>query len=73
MKMDELRRQLQTIQWPLLMRVDGKEIAINSPNELMVPQAGTLICVYHGGGFDVVDCEHISIIRRQMPAAHQAG
>jgi len=73
MKMDELRRQLQAIQWPLIMRVDGKEIAINSPGELMVPQAGTLICVYHDGAFEVIDCEHVSILRREKFEPRQAG
>ena len=65
MRIDEFRRQIQTIEWPVVLRVDGKEIAIESPEELMVPKAGNLVCVYHQGAFDVIDCKHISIIRRE--------
>ncbi len=65
MKMDEFRRQIQTIEWPVILRVDGKEVAVESPEELMVPRAGNLVCVYHQGAFEVIDCKHISIIRRE--------
>ncbi len=40
MTMDDFRRQIQTIEWPVVLRVDGKEIAIESAEELMVPKAG---------------------------------
>ena len=65
MTMVEFRRQIQMIDWPVVMRVDGQEIAINSREELMIPNAGNLICIYHGGAFQVIDCKHISIIRRE--------
>jgi hypothetical protein len=52
------------IHWPLVMRVDGREIAVSSRNELMVPPAGNLICVFHSGAFEVIDCAHVSILRR---------
>jgi hypothetical protein len=62
--MDELRRQLATIQWPIILRVDGKEIQVSSPNEMMVPPAGSLICVFEEGAFEVIDCRHIATLRR---------
>ena len=64
MTMDELRRQLANTNWPVILRVDGKDIAINSREELMVPPAGTLICVYREGAFEVVDCEHVATLQR---------
>jgi hypothetical protein len=64
MTMDELRRQLATTHWPVSLRVDGKEIQIGSPDDLMVPQAGNLICVYQDGAFEVIDSRHISTLRR---------
>jgi hypothetical protein len=65
MKMDELRRQIDTTESPILLRVDGKEIAVNSREDLMVPSAGNLVCVYLGGAFEVIDCRHVFIIRRE--------
>jgi len=62
--MDELRRQLATIQWPVFLRVDGKDIRVGSLDELMVPPAGNLICAYHEGAFEVIDCGHIATLRR---------
>ena len=64
MTMDELRRQLATTNWPVSLRVDGKEIQIGSADELMVPPAGSLICVYQDGAFEVIDSRHISTLRR---------
>jgi hypothetical protein len=64
MTMDELRRQLATTQWPVFLRVDSKEIQIGSADELMVPPAGNLICVYQEGAFEVIDCRHIATLRR---------
>jgi hypothetical protein len=69
MEMDELRRQTQTLGWPLLLRADGKEIAIDGPEEVMVPRAGNLICVYRAGAFEVIDCKHVSIICRERAGA----
>jgi hypothetical protein len=62
--MDELRSQLATTHWPVSLRVDEKEIQIGSPDDLMVPQAGNLICVYQDGAFEVIDSRHISTLRR---------
>lgn len=64
MTMDELRRPLATTQWPVFLRVDGKDIKVGSPDELLVPRAANLICVYQEGAFEVIDCEHIATIRR---------
>jgi hypothetical protein len=65
MKMDEFRRQMETTKWPILLRADGKEIAVNSRHDVMVPTAGELVCVFLDGAFEVIDCNHISIIRRE--------
>ena len=64
MTMDELRRQLATTQWPVFLRVDGKDIPVRSADELMVPPAGNLICVYEEGAFEVIDPGHIATLRR---------
>ncbi len=73
MTMDELRRQLATIQWPIFLRVDGKDIQVGSANELMVPPAGNLICVYQEGAFEVVDCRHIATMRRGKTTRRQTA
>jgi hypothetical protein len=65
MTMDELRRQLARTQWPVFLRVDGKDIEVRSANELMVPPAGNLICIYGEGAFEVVDCHHVATLRRK--------
>ena len=72
MTMDELRRQLATIQWPISLRVDGKDISVGSAGELMVPPAGNLICVYQDGAFEVIDCRHVATLRRVKSARRQA-
>jgi hypothetical protein len=71
--MDELRRQLATTQFPVSLRVDGKEIQVGSREELMVPPAGNLICVYQEGAFEVVDCRHIATLRRVKSSRRQAS
>lgn len=73
MSMDEFRRQLATIQWPIILRVDGKEIAVASRDDLMVPVAGNLICVYDEGAFQVIDCRHVSILGRSKMARKTAS
>jgi hypothetical protein len=72
MTMDELRRQLATIQWPIAIRVDSKDIKVSSPEDLMVPSAGNLICAYQGGAFEVVDRRHIATLRREKSSRRQA-
>ena len=67
MKMDEFRRQMQTTDWPVLLRVDGKEIAVNSREDVMVPSAGNLFCIFLDGAFEVIDCNHVSVICREKP------
>jgi hypothetical protein len=64
MTMDELRRQLARTRWPIFLRVDGKDIRVGSPEELMVPSAGNRVCVYREGAFEVIDCRHIATLRR---------
>jgi hypothetical protein len=71
MTMDELRRQLATTQFPVFLRVDGKGIRVGSADELMVPSAGNLICVYQDGAFEVIDCRHIATFRRVKSARRQ--
>jgi len=71
MTMDELRRQLATTQWPVFFRVDGKDVRVSSAEELMVPPAGNLICVYQDGAFEVIDCGHIATLRRVKSSQEQ--
>lgn len=71
MTMDEVRRQLATTQWPVFLRVDGKDIQVGSPDDLMVPRAGNLICVYQDGAFEVIDCGHIATMRRVKSTRRQ--
>ena len=73
MTMDELRRQLATTQWPIALRIDGKDITVGSADELMVPPAGSLICVYQDGAFEVIDSRHIATIRRSKAARRQTA
>ena len=72
MTIDELRQQLTTTQWPLVLRVDGKDIAVRSREDLMVPTAGNLICVYQEGAFEVIDCQHIGTLHRTKVGRRQA-
>jgi hypothetical protein len=69
MTMDELRRQIATTAWPVTIRVDVKDIEVASRDELMVPPAGNLICVYQHGAFEVVDVDHVATLRREKAAA----
>jgi hypothetical protein len=71
MTMDELRRQLATTHWPIVLRVDGKDIPVRSAEELMVPPAGNLICVYEDGAFEVIDCRHIATLHRTKVSRRQ--
>jgi hypothetical protein len=71
MTMDELRRQLATTHWPIILRVDGKDIPVRSPEELMVPPAGNLICVYEDGAFEVIDSRHIATLHRTKAGRRQ--
>jgi hypothetical protein len=64
MTMDELRRQLATTNWPIVLRVDGKDITIKKQEDLMIPSAGNLICAYEEGAFEVIDCQHIATLQR---------
>jgi hypothetical protein len=73
MTMDELRRQLATAHWPIVLRVDGKDIQVGSREELMVPPAGNLVCVYQEGAFKVIDARHIATLRRVKSARRQAS
>jgi hypothetical protein len=71
MTMDELRRQLATTQWPVVLRVDGKDIAVRAREDLMIPTAGNLICVYEEGAFEVIDCQHIATLHRTKAGRRQ--
>ncbi|MEX2170218.1 MAG: hypothetical protein WD851_12975 [Pirellulales bacterium] len=73
MTIDELRRQLATTQWPVTLRIDGKDIKVGSADELMAPPAGNLICVYEGGAFEVIDCHHIATLQRAKTPRRQTG
>ena len=71
MTIDELRRQLAKTQWPIMLRVDGKDIAVRSRDDLMIPTAGNLICVYEEGAFEVIDCSHIATLHRIKASRRQ--
>lgn len=73
MTMDELRRQIATTEWPVTLRVDGKDIEVNAKEDLMVPRAGNLICVYQYGAFEIIDAEHIATLRRDRTGQRQAS
>jgi hypothetical protein len=70
--MDDLRRQLTTIQYPVALRVDGKEIKVGSREDVMIPSAGSLICVYQQGAFGVIDCRQIATLRRETSSRKSA-
>jgi hypothetical protein len=72
MTMDELRRQVASTQWPVVLRVDGKDIEIGSAEEVMVPPAGNLICVFQKGAFEVIDTRHIATLRREKTTGRRA-
>jgi hypothetical protein len=71
--MDELRRQLKITEWPLFLRVDGKEIRVNALDDVMIPSAGNLICVYEDGAFEIIDCDHIATLRRVKSSRRQTS
>jgi hypothetical protein len=73
MTMDELRRQLATTQWPIVLRVDGKDIQVGAVEDLMVPRAGNLICVYEEGAFEVINSRHIATLRRVRASRRQTA
>jgi len=70
--MDELRRQLDTTKWPVFLRVDGKDIEVKARDDLMIPTAGNLICVYQEGAFEIIDSTHVATMRRVTSAQQQA-
>ncbi len=72
MTMDELRRQLAALEHPVLLRIDGKDIPIRSRDDLMVPSAGNLVCVYEEGAFEVIDVRHIATLRRVKSSRRHA-
>jgi hypothetical protein len=67
-----MRRQLATTQYPVFLRIDGKDIPVNSRDELMVPPAGNLVCVYEEGAFEIMDVRHIATLRRVKSGRRQA-
>ncbi len=73
MTKEELRRLLKTIDWPAYLRVDGQDICVGSPDELLVPPAGKLVCVYEDGAFEVIDCANIATLRRVKSTRRQTS
>jgi hypothetical protein len=66
MTIDEIRRQLHSMtQWPVFLRVDGATIEVASMDQVALPTAGNLLCVFQNGAFIVLDCTHISGISSQ--------
>ncbi len=66
MSIDEIHRQLHSItQWPVYLRVDGTTMQVPSLDQVALPTAGNLLCVFQNGAFVVVDCHHVSAISNQ--------
>lgn len=63
MTIDEIRRQLHSItQWPVYLRTDGTTLEIPSLDQVALPTAGNLLCVFQNGAYVVLDCTHISAV-----------
>lgn len=74
MTIDEIRRQLHSIdRWPVFLRVDGTTMAVASLDEVAIPTAGNLLCLFQNGAFVVVDCDHVSAISTQPLEAAQGS
>lgn len=71
MTMDELRRQIESTKWPVTLRVDGKDIEVRARDDLLVPTAGNLICVFQNGAFEIIDANHIATLRRDKSSRKQ--
>ncbi len=71
MTMDELRRQIENTKWPVTLRVDGKDIEVRARDDLLVPTAGNLICVFQNGAFEIIDANHIATLRRDKSSRKQ--
>ncbi len=66
MTIDDVRRQIgSTAQWPITIRVDGRSFMVERSDDIMIPPAGNLICIYHGGAFHIVDWACISLILKE--------
>jgi len=64
MKINELRQQLSEARSPVILQAAGREVAVNSREELMIPSSGNQFCAFVSGAFEVFDCNRVSIVRR---------
>lgn len=70
MTIDEIRRQLHSIsQWPVYLRVDGTTLELPSLDQVALPTAGSLLCIFQNGAYVVLDCNHVSAISNEPLAA----
>jgi hypothetical protein len=66
MSIDEIRGQLHSVtQWPVYVRADGATLEIPSLDQVALPTAGNLLCVFQNGAYVVLDCAHVSAISNQ--------
>ena len=66
MTIDEIRRQLHSItHWPVYLRADGATLEIPSLDQVALPTAGNLLCVFQNGAYVVLDCAHVSAVSNQ--------
>ena len=74
MSIDEIRRQLHSIsEWPVYLRVDGKTLEIPSLDQVALPTAGNLLCVFQNRAYVVLDCGHVGAISHQALAVESRG
>jgi hypothetical protein len=71
MTIDEIRRKLHCItQWPVYLRADGTTLEVPSLDQVALPTAGNLLCVFQNGAYVVLDCNHVSAVSNQpLPIA----
>jgi len=66
MTIDGIRRQLHSItQGPVYLRADGTTLEIPSLDQVALPTAGNLLCVFQNGAYVVLDCAHVSAVSNQ--------
>jgi hypothetical protein len=66
MIIDEIRKQVSaTRQWPITIRVDGRPFLVERGEDIMIPPAGNLICIYQDGAFHILDCGKISVLSKE--------
>lgn len=74
MTIDEIRRQLHSIaSWPVYLCADGTTLEIPSLDQVALPTAGNLLCVFQNGAYVVLDCTHVSAVSNQPLPVEPVG